>query len=334
MKRNTRKAFTLVELLVVIGIIALLISILLPALGKARQQANIVKCAANLRQITMAAIIHASDHHGYFPVAGKIYSVDGATPLGLDDRYMVKYDYWASSGGLTGAKPYPLDLPAALARQLSAKVRTDSPANVVFDVNSGICGKLFTCPDDSQLTQGRTIEDAIGTPLVTGTYPSLTGDVGMLTNNSYDFNEDVLGHNGSTDDEQSGFRLEGDVRVLRRQSEVLFLADGNARTNSTDAIKAFTGSASTGTPLPNGLNPNSTLANCYADLDTLHQNQFDYNRHGRKMNVAFFDGHVATIPIYRINQDKLTTTDSALPNGLLYSSPMAKVGITFGFPGE
>lgn len=59
--------FTLIELLVVIGIIAMLIAVLLPALGKARHAALTIRCLSQMRTLGQFAIVHASDSDGFMP---------------------------------------------------------------------------------------------------------------------------------------------------------------------------------------------------------------------------------------------------------------------------
>jgi prepilin-type N-terminal cleavage/methylation domain-containing protein len=68
MSRQRRTGFTLVELLVVIGIIAILIALLLPTLAKAREQANRTACLSNLRQLSVAAVQYAHNYKGQFPI--------------------------------------------------------------------------------------------------------------------------------------------------------------------------------------------------------------------------------------------------------------------------
>src|SRR3954471_20416409 len=67
--KRRAKAFTLVELLVVIGIIAVLLSILLPTLSRARRSAYTVQCQSNMRQLAAAMLMYIQDAKGKFPPA-------------------------------------------------------------------------------------------------------------------------------------------------------------------------------------------------------------------------------------------------------------------------
>jgi prepilin-type N-terminal cleavage/methylation domain-containing protein/prepilin-type processing-associated H-X9-DG protein len=80
---ENRKAFTLVELLVVIGIIALLVGILLPALNRARDIANTIACASNLRTIGQGMAQYIADYRGVFPPSN-YYNGTNANPFVLD----------------------------------------------------------------------------------------------------------------------------------------------------------------------------------------------------------------------------------------------------------
>jgi prepilin-type N-terminal cleavage/methylation domain-containing protein len=73
-------AFTLVELLVVIGIIAVLVAILLPALNRAREQANLIDCQSRLRQMGQALGIYVTEHQGYLPYGDVRYDPTSTTP--------------------------------------------------------------------------------------------------------------------------------------------------------------------------------------------------------------------------------------------------------------
>jgi prepilin-type N-terminal cleavage/methylation domain-containing protein/prepilin-type processing-associated H-X9-DG protein len=85
-RNGKRRAFTLVELLVVIGIIALLISILLPSLAKARVAAQLLACSSNLRQIGLALQGYASDYKGTLPAA--VYFGPSDKGLSWDDHLL------------------------------------------------------------------------------------------------------------------------------------------------------------------------------------------------------------------------------------------------------
>lgn len=97
---HRRKGFTLVELLVVIGIIAILISVLLPALSKARDQARITQCLNNQRQIFTAVSMFANEHRGMVPGSG----AKDATGAAISTAALLLSDGGKGIGQLTSVR--------------------------------------------------------------------------------------------------------------------------------------------------------------------------------------------------------------------------------------
>ena len=272
---NSRTGFTLVELLVVIGIIALLIAILIPALSRARSAALVVKCLAVERAMGQAAQLHANEHKGYMPIAGiQPRQAMGVicTPEGLRDAARQKYMYYRNSDYM-----FPVPLTVALGYYMGAPVKLGDESDIRAAIASDFVQRLFVCPaqDPGSLKASPTIYDD-------SVYS------GLPVKMSYVFNCEILGwrpHPWALERSPAG-----KLTAIRRPEEVFLLADGNCS------------GVSVGMQI-DAVDVEWTLRDHWLRYgatdywDSSSTPQLDGYRHRARINVLFVDWHAETLTI-------------------------------------
>jgi len=215
-----RRAFTLIEVLVVVAIIALLVAILVPSLAAARERARRIICLSNMSNMPKAVLTFAAEHKGYAQLIGQRDEWEE-----IDTDY-VKYAYQKGYFGRSGQwlKPWPIAYAKELGERNLKRAEDYFEESYNADADHYIerfgRHEVFICPSDEDMVNN------VWSPLDN---PGVFGAI------SYSANEDVFGvtnpfnnegrpwKNGQRD---AGRRLEGRMDRIIRPSEVVLFCDG------------------------------------------------------------------------------------------------------------
>jgi prepilin-type N-terminal cleavage/methylation domain-containing protein/prepilin-type processing-associated H-X9-DG protein len=322
--RNTRRwivrarGFTLVELLVVIGIISVLISILLPTLSKARQAAQSIQCQSNLRGLAQAMLMYVADNKGWLP--------GGPTSSG---RFLYNANWSTNPTYNSGNCPaicQNWDWMSPLAHYLIPDIDTGpSLASRLDRYTTMVNNPIFKCPANELMAT------PFGSPAVpVGPPPSYA-----LSTNFYLLNASTSGGGVGTIKGSAGLTSPPGygpkINMVGGESMKIFLADGARFSNATTYPDVNLNLSASGGGAFGDIGGFTDGSNCWDRSHATGNNKrgpvdariYAY-RHGvryqdgptdaYRLNVAFFDGHVE-------NMGDLQSSDPNmwLPEGTFYN---------------
>lgn len=155
---HNRCAFTLLEMLVVIGIIALLMALLVPAVSRVRAQSQTVACASNLRQLALAANLYANDNDGFYPPA-HFKKTSGTPPNSVSGAPVLLKAYSSSENALIQCPVDPQAINVLELYGLVYPVDIQMPQYASYQYNFAVFVNALTNPS-AQPTNRSTLRDS------------------------------------------------------------------------------------------------------------------------------------------------------------------------------